>query len=101
MLIYTGRVRPNIDTKVQRSELTNEFIIGLSTMNFIVFTDFIESPIAKYNAGFMFIASVLTIIIYNLILIFSPSLIKVVTKVSRKLKRYTKLRLRDQRRRAE
>ena len=80
MLIYTCRARPRPikDRTDMRTEIINEFILGLATHYMVIFTDFCSNMTFKFNSGYGYICIVIGIIILNLgqiVLIFAKQLV--------------------------
>lgn len=66
ILIYQGQAKPLRNLKENNKELLNEFFIGISTINLMLYTDFCPDVAFKYLSGYVFIFIVMLTIGFNL-----------------------------------
>ena len=66
ILIFIGSIKPFLEKKTSHLEFFTEFMIGLITIMLVTFTEYVESPYAKFDAGWGYISLFSLVIIIQM-----------------------------------
>ena len=65
ILIYVGSFKPMKSRRINKFELTNEYLVGICTINLVSFTQRIQIPRMRYNAGWVSVLMLMFLILIN------------------------------------